>query len=289
MKNITFITIVLLSTSLYSGILAQSVEQIKTPNSKAGSSWLQLHKSDMSIIVEAGTLNSQVFQKNSMFNSNEDGTSILARIRNNEMMTNSDQWQSMGGFSAGIKIAKTINHQVFDSKVSLDFISGLVYKEANIFQNSYNEYGSSNLIFIECFTIYYARDVKMRSIEIPLELRTNIQLKQWNFSPTLGLGIDLPLNIQEKLYNPLYNDGQVDRGNLISEGKIDMTQHYFFNAISKLEISYALSNNHKIKVSGFYNINITNHLQDQFWATENLSNKGLQIGYEVPLASKSKI
>ena len=275
-------TTILITLSFSSVLLAQS--GLKNMRSS-------LEANEFFLIIEAGTLGSHVYDSNGMNNMSifsKDEAFLIPAPKDERagFISTNDGWENMGGFSASIKMGKSINTD-FDSKVSFDFISGLGYKETNIFQKNYtaDSHWPGGFGFFGCFYYMYVRDLNIKSIEIPLELRSNIHLNKFTISPILGFGIDIPFSKKETVYHPNYVEQDITRGEIISSEKLELNQNFSFNTISKIEISYQLANNHKLKFAGFYNLNITNEISNQLFLQQGLSTKGLQVGYEIPFAS----
>lgn len=233
--------------------------------------------SEFSIIIEAGSLNSNV---TSSLDMSRPEFSFRENLR---IASQNPLWISKGGFVAGIKVAKRINNHLMDSKVSLDFISGVEYKETNITQSSYSPHYDNFLL--GCFAYYFVGDIKVKSISIPLEVRTNFTFRNFSFSPTLGIGINVPTSKTLELFIPEYIDGNINHGELYSSENLESIHRFTYNTISKMEISYLLPNKHKIKCAAFYNLHMTSELSDQLADKESLATKGLQVAYEIPIGS----
>lgn len=253
-----------------------------------------LDKSEFSIIIESGIINSQVYYSGNRFAFGNNQSSANPRIttavieeRENERFINKAyNWTANLGFSAGIKASKRISDNFMDSKLSLDFISGLEYQEINITQNNYNgDHGFGGGGILGCYEYYYVRDLKLKTLSIPLELRANYSIKNFNISPTLGLSANIPVAKSHDLYHPDYsNNSELIYGNFHTSESLESVHNFTYNTISKIEISYSLSNQHKLKCSAFYNLNLTNEISQQLNDNQGLSTKGFQVAYEIPLS-----
>lgn len=232
-------------------------------------------KNKFSLIFEVGSLETNIFQTNNFFDPE-------ITLRERRFMTSTSEWKSSKGYTAAIKMASTIDENIFDSKVSLDFISGLAYKESNTHQEHYYEHGNNG--FFECFIIGFYRDLSIKSIEIPLELRSNIQFKNFIISPTFGFGVELPFAKTESLFYQKYLDGDVYKGDLVSTENLREDFSFNINAISKLEISYLLKNNQRFKLTAFYSTYLLNEEVYYLNPDYGTSAKGVQMAYEIPLA-----
>ena len=288
MKKLICLSFLLFPVCFHTSIFAQAKE-VKPLKTNIKNYIANEDREDYSFIFEAGNINTNVFETDNFINRRATGLTLresLTDRENSSFMNSSLDWQSMTGFLASIKVAKTINNSVYGSQVSLDFIAGIEYKEINIWQNFYDPWANQiGFGWLNCYGPTYNRDVNIKSISIPLDIRTNIQLKNWTLSPIFGVGVDLPVSKSETLYQFDYQSDEIKRGELVAENKLKIDQKLNYHTTSKFEIAYALPNDHNIKLTGFYLINITNQLADQLWDNQGLSSKGFYLGYEVPFSS----
>lgn len=274
MKTSSFILMCLLIVFTYNNISAQDSYVDLVPSLD----------NQRSIIFEGGSLLTQVRTMQQPFNTSP--SSVTREERPTRFSSESLGWTKAQGFTAGIKFATTINPQLFDSDISLDFISGLVYKETNITQQSYSPHQNGSMgFFIECFAFYWLREVNIKSIEIPLELRSNIQLGNFTFSPILGLAVDVPVSRTHHLFYQEFNDAGITKGEFNETEKFESPTKFNYSTISKLEVAYQLANQHKIKIAAFYNMFIIHALDYQLSDRDAVSTKGFQIAYEIPLTN----
>jgi len=236
-------------------------------------------KKGVSIIIETGTINSFVTEPNTNPTSESNPMNFLAK---------SDSYTNLGGVSAGIKVAKNILPPNSNRNVSIDLISGLVYKYTRTHQNGMPNYMANGLQWCGNGEIHrYVRDIKTKSIEIPLELRVSYQVNRFMLSPTIGVGFDIPHHIHYTNYNYEVKDNEYIKTDIINyrESKGGQTN---INLMSKLELAYQLHNDHKLKLACFYNANLSSKLVTAFYYGESISSQGLQLSYELPIGFKEK-
>jgi len=209
MKQFLRFSFVILSVLIFS--------QCLTAQSSNKNLFQSLHKNEFSLIVELGTLNTNVFTSADLFEPE-------VKLRDKKQFVNDEEnWSNENGFTASIKMAKTVNNNLFDSNVSLDFISGFSYVEYKLTQNNYTPHSSD---FFGCFEIYYLRELKVKSIAIPLEIRSNIEIGKFNFSPTVGFGINIPVNKSHDLFHYNYIDNQLIKGESFMSEKLQVNEKF---------------------------------------------------------------
>jgi len=278
MKHTSNFSLIVLSLFLFSVSLSAQKDSYKLLSTK--------DNKDHSVSLVLSSVNTDIFTSSTLFEP-ENLFQRESRLSNRNRIDHiADLWSNGGGYAIGIKFGKRINNNLLDSNISLDVISGIEYQEANLNQETYNPHGNSFGAIESCFAINYTRKIKMKSILIPLELRSNINLKRFTISPTLGLGINVPISINHKLYYPDYgnHNGQLTTLEFYKDEKLEANQAFTINSISKIECSYRLPNEHKIKCAGYYNLNITNEFSNELREGLSFTSSGIQLGYEVPLS-----
>jgi len=239
-------------------------------------------KKKLSVIIETGTVNS--FVRSSERVSNSEGNYF-------NFLKKSDSYTNLGGYSLGIKAAKNISSTLFDGKLTIDILSGLVFKQTNIYQHgleNMDALNSSGRPIMVCGMGAHqpsVRDIKTNSIEIPIEIRSNYQINRFFISPTIGIGLDVPLSTEFINYSSSYDNDTLVK-NEVTDIRVYKYEQKNINLISKLELSYLFHNNQRLKLSCFYSANITNNIFTADGYNEVISSKGISLGYEIPLSSK---
>jgi len=242
-----------------------------------------IEKNEYAVIVELGAHNSNVYQSSDLFQPE-------IKLRDKKQFKRDDNnWDTGHGFTAGIKLAKQLSSNLLDSKISLDVITGLIYQETNMIQKNYNPHSFNTMPgIIDCFGILYYRELQVKSISMPLEFRSNFKIYNFTISPTIGLGVNIPTNKSYNLYYPSYESNTNTKGEFIESDKLSLEEKFMINSISKIELSYSFHYNHKLKLAGFYNLNIKNELSSQLRSGQGFSASGIQLGYEIPLSALLK-
>ena len=196
----------------------------------------------------------------------------------------------LGGYSVGLKVAKTIKTGLLDTKSTIDVISGLIYKNQNLHQFSDNQMPFINPAIFEAPRIDFIdiiphqaptqiRDAHIQSIAIPLDFRTNVFWGNFIFSPTFGLTFDLPIVSEELYYEQIFTDEGLRKGAPLTQAPITTNKSYSLLINSKMELAYQLPSAHRIKLAAFYNVYVGPF---SYLLSNEISNKGIQVGYEIP-------
>ena len=202
--------------------------------------------------------------------------SLAKKSDTNLSISSHNNWNQRESYSVELKFGKILRDNIF-------VISGLRFKEHFISQNNgYQfEYWIPGNIPISD-NIQLGRNMTIKSIEIPLEVRKDFQYGRLTISPSFGLNLGVNLSrVQESFYS--IQDSNQFIQETVFDSKIKPNQLYNFSTTSRLEIAYGVFRGNKIKLGVYHNLHLRDEIKmpDEF--KSNMQSYGAQLGIEIPL------